>query len=407
MTAALEGIRVLDFTRQMAGPYGTQLLSDYGADVIKFESLPGGDPSRTTGIDFVGDDSALFLMWNRGKRSIAVDLRKPRSIEIVKRLAAIADVVVENYRPGVADEIGIGYSALSGINPRLIYCSVSAFGPDGPLAPYPGTDPVVQAISGVMSVTGEADRTPVLVGIPIADFTGAMLCAQGVLLALVARERTGRGQKVDVSMLHGLISALTTRLASFWATGRVPQRHGSAHSVVVPYQAFQTKDGYVVAGVWGAGEGWPRFCAAVARPDLLADQDFATNGDRVRNRDRLTSILNEEFSTRTSAEWEERFHNESALFGPIMDFEQLFNSAHVKATETVTSVEHQRLGTIPQLRPAISMSETPGAIQFAPPVLGQHTMAVLHDAGYTETEIENLLHEKIVVAAETKAASTQ
>ena len=253
--SAIHGVRVLDFTRVMSGPYATEVLADHGADVIEIEGLPRGDSSRNFGVDFVGDQSAVFLLWNRGKRSVALDLRMPESIEVIHRLVAHADVVIENYRPGVAESIGLGWEELSALNPRLIYCSLTAFGREGPLSSMPGTDPVVQAASGVMSVTGEADGDPLLVGVPIADFAGAMVTVQGILFALLARERTGQGQRVDVSMLFAMLSTLTTRLATYWSTGENPTRNGSAHSVLTPYQVFATSNGSVMAGAWRA-ESW-------------------------------------------------------------------------------------------------------------------------------------------------------
>ncbi len=301
MTKPLDGIRVLDFTRHMAGPYGTMILGDYGADVIKVESLPHGDGARGVGTAFIDGESALFLIWNRGKRSLALDMRKPEGLEAVHRLAATVDVVVTSYRPGVADEIGIGYDALSAINDQIVYISLTAFGPDGPLAPYPGTDPVVQAVSGVMSVTGEPDRGPNLVGVPMADFTGALVTAQAAMLGLFARQQTGKGQLIDVSMLFALMSSLTTRLASHWVDGEDPGRHGSAHSVVVPYEAFQTADGHVVTGVWGGADGWERFCRAIGKPELAADERYLTNQQRVDARAELTEFLQGIFITRTSA----------------------------------------------------------------------------------------------------------
>jgi crotonobetainyl-CoA:carnitine CoA-transferase CaiB-like acyl-CoA transferase len=393
----LDGIRVLDFTRHMAGPYGTVTLSDFGADVIKVESVPSGDPSRRIGTAFVGGESGLFLMWNRGKRSVALDLASPDGLAAARRIAATCDVVFESYRPGVADEIGIGWEDLSTENPGLVYVSVSAFGPTGPLVPYPGTDPVVQAMSGVMSVTGERDGGPVLCGVPIADFTGAMLGAQAAMLGLLARERTGRGQHIDVSMLYGLMSALTTRLASFWAEGEDPARWGSEHSVVAPYQAFATADGHAVAGVWGGRDGWERFCAAVDRPDLLDDPRFAENVDRVRNRDALTAELTPVFAARPTAEWEERFNRTRALFGPVLSFSQLFAHPQVVAAGLEQEVVHPTAGPVPMLGPVIAMSDTPGRIAAPPPLLGQHTRSVLSEAGYGAGEIDDLLADGVAV----------
>jgi crotonobetainyl-CoA:carnitine CoA-transferase CaiB-like acyl-CoA transferase len=396
----LDSIRVVDLTRHMAGPYATQMLSDYGADVIKVESIPFGDPSRRTGTSFVGDESGLFLIWNRGKRSFAVDMRSPAGLRAVQRLAATADVLIENYRPGVADRIGLGYDELSLENPRLVYVSLSAFGSTGPWAGDPGTDPVVQAMSGVMSVTGESDGEPLLIGVPVADFTGAMVAAQAAMLGLFARERTGRGQRADVSMLHALMSSLTTRLASHWFSGETPGRHGNQHSVVAPYQAFKTADGHAVAGVWGAGEAWPRFCAAVGRPDLVDHPDFAENVDRVANREQLNAILKPIFAQRTTDEWRRRFQETKALFGPILSIPEAVEHEQALATGVVTSIDHDTLGTIPSIAPVIGLSETPGDIAAPPPVLGQHTAEILCELGYSREDVRQMAGDGIVLVKE-------
>jgi len=397
----LAGVRILDLTRHMTGPYATVLLSDYGADVIKVESVPFGDPSRRTGTAFRDGESGLFLIWNRGKRSIALDLRTAAGLEIVHRLARTCDVVIENYRPGVADQIGVGYETLSELNPRLIHVSISAFGAKGPRRLDPGTDPVVQAMSGVMSVTGEADGEPLYVGVPIADFTGAMVGAQAVMLGLLSRARTGRGQKIDVSMLNALMSSLTTRLASHWFGGEVPTRHGNEHSVVAPYQAFQTSDGWAVAGVWGGGpDPWQRFCRAIDRTDLIEDERFATNVDRVAHRDELNDILDDVFVTRTTDEWQHRFQKARALFGPVLTIPEAVEQEQARATGLVTSVEHPKLGPIPTMRPVIELSDTPGAIERHPPLLGEHSVVVLTELGYSGAEIEQLIADGTVLAGE-------
>lgn len=395
MHAALEGVRVLDFTRHMSGPYGTLLLGDFGADVLKIESMPHGDPTRAMGTGFVDGESGLFLIWNRSKRSIALDMRRPEAAEVIRRMVQSADILAENFRPGVAEEMGIGYEAVAKINPRLIYLSISAFGPSGPYAQFPGTDPVVQAMSGVMSLTGEADRDPVLVGIPVADFTSAMVGVQGALLGLLARERTGRGQRVDVPMLAALAFGLTTRLATYWASGSEPRREGSAHSAVAPYQRYRVKDGDIVAGAW-TRDTWPRFCAAVGLPELTDDPRFAENIARVKNRDELNRILDARFATATVAQWEERFHEKNALFGPVLTIPGLLAHPQMQALGMVQSVTHPRIGPIPQLGPPIYMSDTPGGIRRPPPMFGEHTAEILGELGYTEGEIEHLAANKVV-----------
>ncbi|ROS38434.1 CaiB/BaiF CoA transferase family protein [Amycolatopsis thermoflava] len=386
---ALSGVRIVDFSRQMAAPLGTAMLSDFGADVVKIESMPHGDPSRQTGKSFLGDESALFLMWNRGKRSVAVDLRTSEGMALVRRLVAEADVVVESYRPGVADKIGIGYEALKDLNPNLIYCSLSAFGPTGPLAGAPGTDPVVQALSGVMSTTGEVDGDPLMVGVPIADFTGAHNVVIAVLLGLLARDRTGAGQKIDVPMLSSLVPALTTRLASYWADGIDSQRFGAAHSAVTPYELYHSADGMIVAGTW-APDAWPKFCDAVGQPSLVDDPRFKTNLDRIEHRAELKEILVALFVKRTTAEWAERFRAAGALFGEVSNISDVVEHPQVAELGVFQKVMHPTVGELPQVGPAILMGSTPGSVRSAPPLLGQHTAEVLREAGVAEQELAEL-----------------
>lgn len=393
---ALEGIQVLDFTRHMAGPYATVTLADHGADVVKIESLPHGDQSRTGGVYSVGDQSAVFLMWNRGKRSLALDLRRAEGLAVVERLVAQADVLIENYRPGVADEIGIGYDRMSAINPRLVYCSVSAFGSRGPLAGYPGTDPVIQAWSGVMSVTGEREGGPLLVGVPVADYTGSMLAVQAVVLALFARERTGRGQRVEAAMLPGLLAMLSTRLANYWASGEDPQRLGSANSIYVPYQVFRTRDGYVMAGSFG-GDSWPRFCAAMGLPELVDDARYSSNRSRWEHRAELIPMLEQRFETRTTDEWEADFRREGALFAPVKSIAEILDHEQVAELGLIEQLDHPTAGRIPQLAPPLRLSDTPPSLRLPPPLLGQHSREVLSDFGFAAPEIDALCTAGVVL----------
>ena len=386
----LERVRVLDFTRIMAGPYATEVLADFGADVVKIESLPHGDGGRQFGVDYFGDQTTVFLMWNRGKRSLALDLRQPEAVAAVHRLAADADVVVENYRPGVADEIGVGYDQLSAINPQLVYCSISAFGSSGPLSKLPGTDPVVQAASGIMSVTGERDGQPCMVGVPVADFTGAMLGVQGILLALLAREKTGQGQRVDVSMLRGVLSMLTTRLASYWTTGANPLSNGSAHSTLVPYQVFETATTPVMAGAWH-GDSWKSFVQAVGLPQLADDPRYRNNVERQKHRGDLIPQIQDEFRKRSAQEWEKRFAATGGLFARVNSFSDILEHPHVLQAGVVEIMDHPTVGPIRQMTPPVQLSDTPGRLAAPPPILGQHTIAVLEEAGLSPNEIARLL----------------
>ncbi|WP_270037913.1 CaiB/BaiF CoA transferase family protein [Solirubrobacter ginsenosidimutans] len=384
----LDGIRIVDFTRHMAGPFATLVLADHGADVIKVESLEG-DSSRTGGADKLGDQSALFLLWNRGKRSLSIDMRTAEGKALVLDLIREADVLVENYRPGVADRIGIGYAAMAELNPRLVYCSVSAFGPQAALRDAPGTDPVVQATSGIVSLTGERGRDGVLVGAPIADFTGAMYAVQAILLALLARERTGRGQHVEVPMLFGVLSMLTTRLGTYWASGEDPERFGSAHAVHVPYGAYRTADGQAMAGTYG-GESWPKFARAIGLPELLEDPRFATGALRREHRDALAAIIEPVFAQRTTEDWRARFAAEGALFAPVLTLSEILSHPQVEEAGLVQTLQHPTAGAIPQIGPPISMSETPPAIDRHPPLLGEHTDEVLREAGCDDATIARL-----------------
>lgn len=406
MSDALAGIRIVDFSRQMAAPLGTAMLSDYGAEVIKVEALPAGDASRNTGRAYVNGESAIFLMWNRGKRSLALDLRRPESKEIIHRLVDSADVLVESYRPGVAEKIGIGYEAMSAINPRLVYVSLTAFGPEGPLKSAPGTDPVVQAVSGVMSTTGEPDGDPLMVGVPISDFAGALTVTQAVMAGLLARERIGRGQKVDVPMLAALLPSLTTRLASYWTDGTDSARFGSAHSAVTPYELYHTADGAIVAGVW-APDAWPRFCEAIDRADLVGDPRFATNIDRLGRRAELKKILDAVFAQATTDEWERRFREAGALFGRVNTISEAVTQPQVEALGQIRTVNHPVVGELKQVGPAVLMSETPPDVHAPPPLLGQHTREILGELGYEAEAIDTFLAAGIAQSADALVGTPQ
>jgi crotonobetainyl-CoA:carnitine CoA-transferase CaiB-like acyl-CoA transferase len=392
---ALDGITIVDLSRHMAGPYATLVMGDFGANVIKVESIPDGDPSRQNGTVFTAGESAMFLVWNRSKRSIALDLRKPEGLAILRRLIAKADILIENYRPGIAEKMGIGWEAVHTLNPRLIYVSVSAYGSAGSWKDRPGTDPAVQAASGVMSVTGERDGGPLLAGTPVADYTASMQAVQAMLLGLIARGTTGEGQHVETSMLAGLLFGLTTRVAPYFLNGQNPVRWGSQHSQVVPYQAFATADGYVVAGVW-EDRGWPAFCEALGIPELSADPRFANNVERAKRRDELTEILQRAFRTRPTDEWDPRFAKAGSLFSPINSFSDILESEQVRSNEMTLEVEHPAAGRLRQVAPPIKMSATPADVRLPPPMYGQHSRAILRELGMTEDEIAQHARDGII-----------
>ena len=402
----LEGVRVLDFTRHLAGPYATTILGDFGADVVKVESVDG-DPARgiRSGDEEPSRDGQAFVVYNHGKRSIALDLRTAEAVELIHRLAREVDVVIENYRPGVADAIGIGYDALRAVNPRLVYCSISAFGQEGPWSQQPATDPVVQGMSGVIAVTGHAGD-PVRAGVPIGDVMGAMCGVQGILMALLARERTGEGQWVDVSLVHALGFTHATRLAELFATGVEPTGQGTAHSMVAPYELFDTADAPVIAGSW-TEDTWPRFCDALGRPDLVDDPRFATNQLRLANRPELRRVVNGILGRRTAAEWEVEFRRASALFGPVLTISGMLAHAEESGRPAVTPMTcgDGRNVLVPDSTSAVRLHGTPGAVVKPPPLLSEHAVEVLSELGLSREEIDQLGDRGVVRLPMTVGAS--
>ncbi len=394
MKLLLEGVRVLDFTRVMAGPFATMLLGDLGADVIKIEP-PGGDDTRGWGPPWIGSDSAYFMSANRNKRSIIIDLKKPESKEIIKKLVEKSDIVVENFRPGVAEQLGISYSQLSRINPKIIYCSISGFGQSGPYRDKPGYDLIALAMSGLMSITGEPDRPPVKFGVPIADLTTAIFAALSIVSALYWREKTGKGQYIDMALLDVQVLLLSHQAFNYFATGEEPQRMGSAHPNIVPYQAFETSDGYIVVTV-GNEKLWEQFCKVIGRPDLLVDSKFKTNADRVINRRILIEELTKIFKSRTTDYWMEKLENAGIPAAPILTIGQILSSEHVKHRELVLEIDHSEAGRIKMLGTPFKLSETPGKVRTPPPTKGQHTYEILKELGYNDEEITALKNKHVV-----------
>ena len=379
MTAALTGLRVIDLTSNLSGPYCAMILADQGADVIKVENPAGGDDMRRTP-PFVGGESAPFMLWNRNKRSVVLDLKSPEGKEACRRLARSADVLIENFRPGVAERLGLGYEALSAENPRLVYCSISGFGQTGPYRGRGGFDLITQAMSGLAAINGPVDGPPMRLPIAISDVSAGMFGAIGVLTALAAREKTGRGQQVDVSLLESAVSLGVYEAASYFATGEVPKKLGQAHRGSAPYQILETQDGWIALGA-SSQNLWTKTLKVLGCEELADDPRFREKADRVRNNDVLVALLQERFRQHPTAYWFERLDAEGIPAGPVMDHGQVFADPQIAARGMVAEVEHPTAGRTRTLGVTVKLSDTPGAVRRAAPRLGEHTEEVLAEIG--------------------------
>ena len=395
MVRPLEGIKVLDLSRALAGPYCTMMLADMGAEVIKLEMPGRGDDSRAWGPPFKAGESAYFMSINRNKKSMTLNLKKEKAIEIIHKLIKQSDVLVENFRPGTMEKLKLSYNEVKEINPNIIYCSISGFGQDGPYRLLPGMDQVLQGMGGLMSITGEPNGPPIKVGVAVADIAGGMFAAFGIMIALFNREKTGKGQKIDNSLLDNQIAWLTYRAGSFFMSGEIPKPLGSGHPVIVPYQAFKAKDSYFNLAV-GNDQLWEKFCKAVGLEEIKNDPKYATNSKRVENREELVKIIDDLICTKESEEWLKILTDAGIPCGPIYTMDKLFNDPQVLHRKMVQTLNHSTVGTIKVTGLPIKFSETPGEILTAPPVLGQHTEDILIKLGYNEKDIESMYQEKII-----------
>ncbi|MHA1107616.1 MAG: CaiB/BaiF CoA transferase family protein [Alphaproteobacteria bacterium] len=398
MPGPLHGLKIIELAHIMAGPVCGLMLADMGADVIKVERVPGGDDSRRFLPPDIDGESASFMMVNRNKRGIAVDLKQDSGKAVLRRLLAVADVVIENYRRGTMERLGLGYDTLKADNAGLIYCEVSGFGRTGPYADRGGFDLIAQGMSGLMSITGEGPgRAPVKSGAPVTDITAGILAAMGVLAACVERERTGEGQRVDTSLFEAGIIQTYWQSAIALATGASPGALGSAHPLNAPYQAFRTSDGWINIGAANQAN-WLKLIEALESPELAGDPRFADNAGRMADLPALVEALNGKFAVRTTADWMARMEQAGVPAGPILSIAEMHQDAQVLARGMVVETEHSRVGTVRTLGPPVKFSRTPASVRRAAPVLGEHTREVLCEYGYDEDEIAALVDSGAVIA---------
>jgi len=391
------GVRVLDLSRMLAGPYGSMLMADLGAEVIKIEEPDGGDPMRSMGPPFLPNgESAYFLSINRNKKSVALDLTRPAGQGVFHALVRAADVVWDNFRPGIMARLGCGFERLKALNPGIIACSLSAYGQDGPYRDWPAFDLALQAMGGAMSLTGEEGRAPARMGLPMADLAGGMFGAFAVAGALFRRERTGEGAWIDLSLLDCQVSLLSYIAQYFWADGKVPGPMGSGHASVVPYQAFPTADGYLVVAVF-AEKFWKGFCRAMGRPEWEADPRFDTNGHRLEHKGILVPEIEGVTRTCSSAEWLDRLHLEGVPAAPINSVEQVLSDSQVSHRRMVVALDHPALGRLPTLGSPVKVDGRMEIEARPAPGLGEHTEAILAGLlGYSEEKIRGLRSQAVV-----------
>lgn len=394
---ALNGVRVLDLTRIISGPYGTMLLAFLGAEVIKIEE-PRGDAARRTTLYYQDGMSAVFIAENVGKKSVTLNLKTDKGRALFLRMTEKADAVIDNFRPGTMERLGLEYETLKRVNPRIIACSISGYGAWGPLKDAPAFDLTVQAMAGTMSITGEPGRPPVKMGVPIGDLAAGMAGALGVVAALYRREKTGYGEQIDVSMFDVQLSLLNYHAQYYLASGQRPEPVGAAHPNVVPYQAFQTRNGYLVVALWGVEYLWPVFCEAIGRPDLTQDDRFATNEKRVTHRGLLVPVLEEVLKGRTGEEWMAIFEERRIPAAPVNAIDQVLSLPQVQARDMLLTLRHPTTGgPLTVLGNPVKLGADQGEALLPPPLLGQHTEEILKGwLGLSDAEVLALRQEKII-----------
>lgn len=400
----LSGYRILDLTVMTAGPVGTMMLADIGADVIKIEELVGGELCRNMGNIYIEGEGSNFLSQNRNKRSVRLDLKKPEGKAVFLKMAEQADVIIENFRPGTVDRLGIGYEDVRAKNPKIVYASISAFGQTGPYAHLPANDPVIQALSGLMAMTGEADGPPVRVGSPLPDFNAAALLCFAVSTALLHRERTGEGQRVDLSLMGGTLFGLIPRDGETLRTHKSPPRYGSGHPAFVPYRNFKSKEGDYFFLACFTEKFWSSLCDAIQRPDLKTDARFSTNVNRSKNRALIDDELQAVFSNFEMADLMKQFEKHNVPGAPIQDLHTaLTKDPQIAHNNTIISLEHPTAGTVEMIAHPVNYHSTPAQYRVAAPRLGEHTFEVLREFSFNPAEIERLEDRGVVAGLDLKS----
>jgi formyl-CoA transferase len=392
----LEGLRVVDLTRVLSGPYCTMQLGDMGAEIIKIEAPGKGDDTRAFAPPYQGDQAAYFLSVNRNKKSITLDMKSEAGKEVLWRLIDKSDILVENFRPGAMERLGFGYAAVKARRPAMVYASISGFGQSGPQKDRPGYDVIVQGEAGVMDITGPKDGAPHKVGAAIGDLVSGLYAIQGILAALYAAKTTGRGQYVDISMYEAVASLLTFNAGIYFATGSPPRRRGNEHPTIVPYETFEAADGWINLGV-ANDDLWQRFCKAAERPDLAADARYTKAADRVRNREELVPLVRSIVKARTRDDWMARLDAAGVPSGAIRTVGEVCDSELLEARGMIAEMAHPTAGTVKAIKNAVHLSGTPLDAYAAPPRLGEHTHAVLTDLlGYSAADVERLARQEVI-----------
>ena len=397
MAGPLEGIRVVDLSRIVVGPYCTMVLGDMGADVIKIEIPQIGDETRMWGPPFIGGESAYYLSLNKNKRSLTLDFKKEKGKEILRRLLAVSDVLVENYRMGTLDKVGFGYNAVRKINPRIIYCSITGYGPTGPMAHEVGVDVVVAAEAGLIGITGEPGRPPSKVGVAITDVITALFAQGAISNALLYREKTGKGQKLDLSLFESQVATLFNLSQSYLTTGDIPKRWGLAHASIVPYQGFRTKDNEYIMVTVTSEKMWKSFCGVMGIQELTQDPRFDENKKRVINREKLVPLIAEKIAGGDSDTWVSKFRSVGIPCGRINTMDRVFAHPQIQPRNMLEELDHPTARKIKLIGVPVKYSETPGSVRLPPPLLGQHNDQILSDLlGYKKEDIDALRDQQVI-----------